>query len=436
LERLREYQPTTDLAETVARGFVYPNFIISAPLTPLESVKDRSITRPINETMNKDKIRLDANGTAKVHYDARFEDVNGVGNLKVDVHGDASNSLRATRKRISIDASLKTNINGSVYLPMTETPKETVTLGIKNSLNFRTADFRTRVPILNGIADSLILNIARRKGSDIEELSEREMEKFVRNAIAKAVLDGFAKARQMMTKYAEKNLVENGLRLAYIGTQIEQTADVRLYMDTNYGAPRLSPFEFEQQPLRDTLVVRISEGLFSQFSDSMRGMKMRETDVRELCFEPLGLVPEFDTPLVATVPYSLHLANSTPYVIQLNDDLVVMKFKCDAFDLGEDATAGKFTVSARYRAEYPDNKLRLVRVGDVMVEGQSETDAKKLQAVAGRFFPTVCNSSEIRLIDQLTQDTGVEIQRFEIEDSWLAIHVAYDANALLERVVK
>lgn len=436
LEQLRDSQPTSEFAESLARGFEYPNAILSAPLAPLQSVANKTINRPINETMNQGKVQLHAQGSANVNYDAHFVDINGVGNLRIDVAGVANNAVHVNRKRISLMAGLNTNVAGQVYLPMTLSPRETANFNIDSALSVQSADWNIRLPILSRLGGALILRIAKNRSPDIETLTEREIEKFMKTTISQKVVEGISQAHQLMTKYAEQNLVDNGLRIEYLGTKVNEAANIELFMDTNYGAPRLSSYTFAQPQLQDTLVIRVSEGLMTQFSDSMRGMVIRETDVRELCFEPLGLVPELQSPLVAQVPCSLHLGNSTPFVLSLNDGMVQMKFNCNAFEVDGETYTGKFILSAEYRAEYPNNSLRLVRVGPTHIEAIQPVQLDKLQPVADRFFPPAGNSSEVRLLDQLTEGTGATIEQFEIQEGWLAVYVKYDPNALLEKVSK
>lgn len=158
-----------------------------------------------------------------------------------------------------------------------------------------------------------------------------------------------------------------------------------------------------------------------------------ETDFRELCLEPLGMVPEFDPELQFGVEAArVRLAVVRPVTVSFHENSFSIDVRLDSYQAGSGQAAGPARIVATYGIETNGGSLTLRRHGPP--RGETPVADPTLDQLAKRFFPVRATSTEVSLLEELLRSVSMKRGQFNVRREWLGIEVEYEPEDVATRL--
>ena len=304
-------------------------------------------------------------------------------------------------------------------------------MAVRNTLTLRDTSFVARTRILRKAGGLVAAGIIARRLPEITTRTEHEMQREMSVEIARAVASTLRDANASWVNMRDRMQRDLGAAVAFGGTHVAGAARLSLHATVDAASPAFvtgAPPAIPSDGIAEHIDVHLNQSVPTQLADLVGGIQLMETDFRELCLEPLGLVPEFDEDFMhGAAPSEVRLATFRPLQISFREGSLGFDVRLDSFTVaGGTVVTRPCRIRAVYAVDYEGGELRMQRMGrPELATGDTDLDTA-LMRVATRFFPLRASATDVTLVNELLSHAGMKLGQLRLAEQWLGISIHYD----------
>jgi hypothetical protein len=410
-----------------------PNVVIDLPVVPLPGLPAQAIHRDVHFSRSVDGAVISSDGAGSLNVGARLAECNHGLRVVFDTGGSGAADLVARRRRVKVHAGLHSRLDGTVTLTLAEDGLSIAppTVAVRNTLTLRETSFAARTRILRKAGGMVATGVIARRLPEITTRTEHEMQREMCVEITRVMASASRVANASWVNMRDRMQRDLGAAVAFGGTHVAGAARLSLHATVDAASPAFvtgAPPAIPSDGIADRIDLHLNQSVPTQLADLVGGIRLVETDFRELCLEPLGLVPEFDEDFThGAAPSEIRLATFRPLQISFREGSLGFDVRLDSFTVaGGPVVTRPCRIRAVYAVDYEGGELRMQRMGrPELATGDADLDTA-LMRVATRFFPLRASATDVTLVNELLSHAGMKLGQLRLAEQWLGISIHYD----------
>jgi hypothetical protein len=414
------------------------NLLIDLPVLPLPTLADHPFQRQYHLVREEDGALITSHGTGQMVLGLRLEESKRGLAMQVSLVGTGRADLHGRRGRVEMQGLLHSNLSAATLVQIDEaglqhTPPR---VSVDNRIDLVDVGFRGRLPLVNRVGTRVASRALGRLVPELTSRSEDEMQRQVASESGRLLDDATARIEATTLPIFGRLGQEAGISLALGGTAVDAKARVAVLAEIDAALPASGPTLVPPLTTDRTagrLEIHLHESLPTRLADLAGGAMLLETDFRELCLEPLGMVPEFDPEVqFGAEAARVRLAVIRPVTVSFHEGSLSLDVRLDSYQNGSDEPAGPARIMTTYVIEKDGESLTLRRKGPPCVQSTVEDPA--LDFLAKRFFPARATSTDISLLEELLRSVSMTRSQFNVRPEWLGMEIQYIPEDLAARL--
>lgn len=419
-------------------GDRHKNLLVDLPVLPLPTLADHPFQRQYHLVREEAGARITSNGTGQMVLGVRLgESQRGVA-MHVSLAGTGRMNLHGRRGRVDMEGLLRSTLSAAtlVHLDDDGLRHAPPRVSVDNRIDLVNVAFRGHLPLVRRVGGRIASRALGRLVPELTARSEHEMRREVALESDRLLKDAAAQIEVTTAPISARLSREAGISLALGGTVVDARARVAILADIDTALPAAGPTAAPpaaNDPAAGRLEIHVHESLPTRLADLAGGTMLLETDFRELCLEPLGMVPEFDPEVqFGSEAARVRLAVVRPVTVSFHDGSFSVDVRLDSYQTGAGEPAGPARIVATYAIETEGESVTLRREGPP--RGQSPTPDPALESLAKRFFPARATSTDIALLEELLRSVSMTRGRLNARPEWLGLEIEYEPEELAVRL--
>lgn len=414
------------------------NVFIDLPVVPLPTLADRPFERQYNVVRAEDGVRITSRGKGQMVLGLRIEEAKRGVAMHVSLAGTGRANLHGRRGRVVMEGLLHSNLSAETLVQvdgsgLRHAPPR---VSVDNQIDLVAVAFQGRLPLVSQLGSRAASRRLDRLMPELTSRSEHEMRRQVISESGRLLDDASGRIEATASPIIRRLGDEAGISLTLGGTAVDAGARIALLADIDSALPASGPAlapPVTTAGRAGRLEIHLHESLPTRLADLAGGTMLLETDFRELCLEPLGLVPEFDPEVrFGGEAARVRLAVIRPVTVSFHERAFSVDVRLDSYQTGGSEPAGGARIFATYAIETNGDSLALRREGQP--RGQSSVDDPALEDLAKRFFPARAVSTDVSLLKELLRSVSMTMRQLNAGPEWLGIEIDYAPEDLAIRL--
>lgn len=330
------------------------NLFVDLPVLPLPTLADHPVARKYHVVRDEAGARITSTGSGQMVLGLRLgESGRGVA-MHVSIAGTGSANLHGRRGRVDMRGLLRSHLSAATLVQLDQDglwhgpPR----VSVDNRIDLVNVAFHARSPLVRRLGGHLASRVLDGLVPELTDRSEREMRRELARESDRLLKDAASQFEVATAPISARLSREAGISLALGGTVVDASARVAILANIDASLPAADPTS--PPPLandRDAgrLEIHLHESLPTRLADLAGGAMLLETDFRELCLEPLGMVPEFDPEVQFGVEAArVRLAVVRPVTVSFDEGSFAVDVRLDSYQTGDGEPAGPARIVASY----------------------------------------------------------------------------------------
>lgn len=414
------------------------NLFIDIPAVPLPTLSDHPFERQYHLVREEDGARITSHGTGQMVLGLRLQEAKRGVAMHVSLAGTGRAHLHGRRGRVVMHGLLHSNLSAATLVQLDDAGLQHAPprVSADNRIDLVDVAFQSRLPLVSRAGSRVASRVLDRLVPELTRRSEYEMRRQVTAESGRLLDDASERIEATVSPIVRRLGHEAGIALNLGETAVDARARVAIHAEIDASLPASGPILTPPLTTDGTagrLEIHLHESLPTRLADLAGGAMLLETDFRELCLEPLGLVPEFDPEVrFGAEAAQVRLAVVRPITVSFHERSFSLDVRLDSYRTGAGEPAGPARIIANYAIETDGKSLTLKREGQP--RGQSPVDDPALEDLAKRFFPARATSTDISLVEELLRSVSMTLSQFTVRPEWLGIEVEYEPKDLAVRL--
>ena len=414
------------------------NVFIDLPVVPLPTLADHPFERRYDAVRVEDGVRITSHGKGRMVLGLRLEEAKRGVAMHVSLAGTGRANLHGQRGRVVMDGLLHSNLSAETLVLIDDAGLRHAPprVSVDNRIDLVDVGFKGRLPLVSHAGSRIASRMLDRLMPELTSRSEYEMQQQVASESGRLLDDTSGRIKATTSPIIGRLGHESGISLSLGGTAVDARARIAVLAEIDAALPASSPVlapPLMTDATAGRLEIHLHESLPTRLADLAGGTMLLETDFRELCLEPLGLVPEFDPEVrFGGEAARVRLAVVRPVTISFHERSFSVDVRLDSYQTGSGIPAGAARIIATYVIETDGKSLTLRRKGQP--RGQSAVADPTLEDLAKRFFPARAVTTDISLLKELLRSVSMTMSQFNVGPEWLGIKIDYKPEDLAVRL--
>jgi hypothetical protein len=414
------------------------SLLIDLPVVPLPTLADHPFEREYHVVREEDGARITSDGTGQIVLGLRLEEAQRGVAMQVSLAGTGQANLHGRRGRVEMQGLLHSNLSAATLVRIDDAGLQHALprVSVRNRIDLVDVGFQARLPLVSRVGSRVASRALARLVPELTSRSEHEMRRQLASESGRLLNDTSAKIEASTSPVIGRLGEEAGISLTIGGTAVDEKARISICAEIDAALP--TPAVKATPPvntggIEGRLEIHLHESLPTRLADLAGGAMLLETDFRELCLEPLGMVPEFDPEVqFGAEAARVRLAVVRPVTVSFHESSFSIDVRLDSYQTGAGQSAGPARIVASYGIATNGATLTLCRQGPPRCEAPVADPAVDL--LAKRFFPIRATSTEVSLLEELLRSVSMTRGQFNLRPEWLGIEVEYEPKDVAARL--
>lgn len=430
--------PAEMLPPSDGESRVQKNLLIDLPVVPLPTLADHPFERQYQLVREEDGARITSHGIGQMVLGLRLKESKRGVAMHVSLAGKGRANLHGRRGRVEMQGLLHSNLSAATLVQIDDAGLQYAPprVSVDNRIDLVDVGFQGRLPLVNRMGSRVASRALGRRVPELTSRSEYEMRRQVASESGRLLDDASAQIETTTSPIIRRLGHEAGISLNLGGTAIDSRARIAILTEIDAALPASGPTlapPLKTDGTAGRLEIHLHESLPTRLADLAGGAMLLETDFRELCLEPLGMVPEFDPEVrFGAEAARVRLAVVRPVTVSFHEGSFSVDVRLDSYQTGSGEPAGPARIIATYAIESDGESLTLRRQGPP--RGQSPVADPDLDFLAKRFFPARATSTDISLLEELLRSVSMTRGQFNVRPEWLGMEIEYEPDDLAVRL--
>lgn len=414
------------------------SLLVDLPVVPLPTLADHPFEREYHVVREEDGARITSHGTGQIVLGLRLEEAQRGVAMQVSLAGTGQANLQGRRGRVEMQGLLHSNLSAATLVRIDDAGLQHAPprVSVRNRIDLLDVGFQGRLPLVNRVGSRVASRALDRLVPELTSRSEHEMRRQVASESDRLLDDTSAKIEASTSPLIGRLGDEAGISLTLGGTAVDARARISICAEIDAALPASAAKAMPPLNTGGTegrLEIHLHESLPTRLADLAGGAMLLETDFRDLCLEPLGMVPEFDPEVqFGAEAARVRLAVVRPVTVSFHESSFSIDVRLDSYQTGSGQSAGPARIVASYEIGMNGGALTLCRQGPPRCETPVADPAVDL--LAKRFFPIRATSTEVSLLEELLRSVSMKRGNLNLRPEWLGIEVEYEPKDVAARL--